>query len=108
MNESLDSPYFDFVVVGGGVSGIVCVETLCELIRPSRFGGSDGLVNFGGGTNQSVCLISSTKTVKTTINLKRITNLIETFEVEETEADGWANTWEDTLKIVYDTVIRVE
>ncbi|CAH8627872.1 unnamed protein product [Dicrocoelium dendriticum] len=97
--------YYDFVIIGGGIAGVVCAETLCELIRPSRFGG-------GGSVDSDqrlrVALVSATATVKTTVNLRRISNMIEAFEVQETSGSAWSETWPDILQLIYDTVSRLD
>ncbi|TGZ65015.1 hypothetical protein CRM22_006099 [Opisthorchis felineus] len=95
--------FFDFVIVGGGIAGVVCAETLCELIRPSRFGGGQSR-----GYDARVALISATPTVKTTVNLRRITNMIESFDVSEASANVWSETWPGTLEIFCDTVRRLD
>ncbi|VDP92707.1 unnamed protein product [Echinostoma caproni] len=101
--------YFDFVIVGGGIAGVVCAETLCELIRPSRFGGADQLSAPGfAETELKVALISATATVKTTVNLRRITNMIEAFDVNEQPADSWSQTWPGTLVLIRDIVDKLE
>lgn len=97
--------YYDFVIVGGGIAGVVCTETLCELIRPSRFGGG-ALVD----TERRWCvaLITATVTVKTTVNLHRISNMIEAFDVKDTSGSAWSEMWPDILHIIYDTVSRLD
>ncbi|KAF7258699.1 hypothetical protein EG68_03509 [Paragonimus skrjabini miyazakii] len=103
-NNAKDDDYFEFVIVGGGIAGVVCAETLCELIRPSRFGGGSGTSDC---QDARVALVSATSTVKTTINLQRITNMIESFDVAETPGSNWSKTWSGTLTLVQDTVDRL-
>ncbi|KAA0186456.1 Pyridine nucleotide-disulfide oxidoreductase domain-containing protein 1 [Fasciolopsis buskii] len=106
----LNSPeYFDFIIVGGGIAGVVTAETLCELIQPSRFGGADaGSSGRHSKTQPKVALISATATVKTTVNLRRITNMIEAFDVNEQSADLWSQAWPETLILIRDVVQKLK
>ncbi|VEL43972.1 unnamed protein product [Protopolystoma xenopodis] len=86
----MESPFFDFVIVGGGIAGVVCAETLCQLIRPSIYSGlisccssAPALTNCSKGSpnnfdgekmryQHSVCLISASASIKAAINIRRI------------------------------------
>ncbi|CAH8533484.1 unnamed protein product [Schistosoma intercalatum] len=104
-----DLNHFDYVIIGGGIAGVVCAETLCELLNPSRFSGalqsSSGHLNYA---SKRVALISASQTVKTTVNLRRISNMIETFDIEEKSGSSWSETWPDTLTVICDTVIKLD
>ncbi|CAH8501171.1 unnamed protein product [Schistosoma turkestanicum] len=104
-----DLNHFEYVIVGGGIAGVVCAETLCELLNPSKFSGtlqspSERLDD----VPKRVALISASKTVKTTINLCRISNLIETFDVEEKSTSSWSEMWPGTLTVICDTMIKLD
>ncbi|TNN21242.1 Pyridine nucleotide-disulfide oxidoreductase domain-containing protein [Schistosoma japonicum] len=109
VSSASDLNHFDFVIVGGGIAGVVCAETLCELLNPSRFSGalqvSSDLSDY---VSKRVALISASKTVKTTINLRRISNMIETFDVEEKSSSSWSETWPNTLTVICDTMIKLD
>ncbi|KAH8877885.1 Pyridine nucleotide-disulfide oxidoreductase domain-containing protein 1 [Schistosoma japonicum] len=109
VSNASDLNHFDFVIVGGGIAGVVCAETLCELLNPSRFSGalqvSSDLSDY---VSKRVALISASKTVKTTINLRRISNMIETFDVEEKSSSSWSETWPNTLTVICDTMIKLD
>ncbi|TPP58781.1 Pyridine nucleotide-disulfide oxidoreductase domain-containing protein 1 [Fasciola gigantica] len=108
-SQPKSTDYFDFMIVGGGIAGVVCAETLCELIHPSRFSGASG-GSSGSHPNAQfkVALISATATVKTTVNLRRITNMIEAFDVNEQSADAWSQTWPEILFLIRDVVQKLE
>ncbi|KAK4471322.1 hypothetical protein MN116_004760 [Schistosoma mekongi] len=109
VSTTSDLNHFDFVIVGGGIAGVVCAETLCELLNPSRFSGALQVSSdCSDYASKRVALISASKTVKTTINLRRISNMIETFDVEEKSSSSWSETWPDTLTVICDTMIRLD
>ncbi|CAL8076297.1 unnamed protein product [Calicophoron daubneyi] len=114
MSESCCAPFpeeqcefFDFVIVGGGIAGVVCAETLCELISPSRYAGAVRATQ-SGKAELTVAIVSATNTVKTTVNLHRITNMIESFDVTETAGSTWSETWPGILTVLYDTVEKID
>lgn len=58
-----------FVVIGGGISGVSCVEYLSALC-----------------SNETIALITATDVVKATCNLKQFGKTLEEFDVEEASA----------------------
>lgn len=62
--------HFPCLIIGGGIAGITCIETLHLMDIDLKMG-----------------LITSTDTVKSVTNLHRITKLIEDFEVSEKSTD---------------------
>ena len=65
---------FDFVIVGGGIAGVSCTEFLSNL-----------------NESRSICLISSTQIVKSVCNIKKITQILEEYNVEERPLESVAN-----------------
>jgi len=62
-----------FVVVGGGIAGVSCVERLSYLCP-----------------DESVVLLSASNVVKTIANLSQLTKLLSTFDVVEKSVDEFA------------------
>ena len=60
---------FTFVVIGGGISGVSCVEYLSSLC-----------------SQETIALITATDVVKATCNLKQFGKTLEEFDVEERSA----------------------
>jgi pyridine nucleotide-disulfide oxidoreductase domain-containing protein 1 len=56
-----------FLIIGSGVAGMTCVETLRTLMR----------------SEDSIMLISNTDVLKETVNVARLTRSLETFDVKE-------------------------
>ena len=71
-----------FVVVGGGIAGVTCVETLA-FYHP----------------NERIVLISESSLIKTVTNLLAITQTLTTFEVEETSIDSFTNKHSNVVVI---------
>ena len=57
---------FTYVIVGGGISGVSCAETLAQL-----------------DAKNSILLISESSLIKSTINLIPLTKMITKFDVKE-------------------------
>ena len=62
INESI----YDFIVVGGGIAGVSCAEYLACFEKEA-----------------TICLISSSDVIKTVKNVRKITRILEDFEVVE-------------------------
>lgn len=94
------------MIIGGGIAGVVCAETLCELLSPSPY----GLVCDEGKDNGSrrVCLISASKTLKTAVNVSHITRMLESFDVAEKASSDWSKAWPTILTVLTDSVKRLE
>lgn len=107
---NLQPDFYDFVVVGGGIAGVVCAETLCGLISPSAFdipGANTSLPP--QSSNWCVCLISSSGTLKTAVNVRQVTRLLESFDVAERTSSEWSSTYPDSLlTVIVDKVVQVE
>ena len=63
-----------FIVVGGGISGVSCVERLSFLCP-----------------EESIILLSATSVVKTVSNLSQMTKLLSTFDVVEKSVDEFSS-----------------
>uniref|UniRef100_A0A0X3Q571 Pyridine nucleotide-disulfide oxidoreductase domain-containing protein 1 n=1 Tax=Schistocephalus solidus TaxID=70667 RepID=A0A0X3Q571_SCHSO len=100
--------YFDFVVVGGGIAGVVCAETLCGLLSPLPRGLPTGLNSERSNAAAKVCIISASKTLKTAVNVKHITRLLQSFEIAEISGDKISSPWPDLLTIITDVVLKLE
>nr|CAH8847390.1 unnamed protein product [Trichobilharzia regenti] len=97
--------HYDFVIIGGGIAGVVCAETLCELLNLSEYSRASVLQ---ADHLKRVALVSATETVKTTINLQRITNMIESFDVEEKSGSSWSETWPNTITVIHDILLKLD
>lgn len=88
---------------------MVCVETLCELITSSSCGMSSMLgVEKSASSGWRVCMVSASPTLKTAVNVRRVTRLLETFDVAERTSEEWSRAWPHTLTILIDKVSKVE
>nr|CUU97512.1 pyridine nucleotide disulfide oxidoreductase [Hymenolepis microstoma] len=105
-----ETDFFEFVVVGGGIAGVVCAETLCELISPSTYDipRTDPSIH-SKNSKWRVCLISSSGTLKTAVNVQRVTRLLESFDVAERSTSEWSSVYPSSLlSVIVDKVTRVD
>lgn len=65
-----DSGTYTFVVVGGGITGVTCAETLSQHVADLEIGGPN-----------NVLLITGSALVKTVSNFKQISRTLEEFQV---------------------------
>ena len=70
---------FTFVVVGGGIAGISCIEMLAQIAESSKT-----------DAEWSVLLITASPIVKRIRNVIQISKLVSTFDVEEMSAGDYA------------------
>lgn len=80
---------FTFVVIGGGIAGISCVETLSLL-----------------NENLDILLITKSSFVKTATSALQITKTIVKLNVEEVQVDTIENKFKN-VKIIIDTVVKL-
>lgn len=80
----------EFVVVGGGIAGVTCVETLAFL-EPEK----------------SIILLSESSLIKTVTNLCAITKVLTDFEIKEINTQDFVSHFSN-VKVVHDTVIQVD
>lgn len=80
----------DFLVVGGGIAGVTCVETLAFL-EPQK----------------SILLLSESSLVKTATNVCAITKLLTDFDVKEINTEE-LTTHHSNVKVVHDTLIKID
>jgi hypothetical protein len=71
-----------FIVVGGGISGVSCVERLSYLCP-----------------DESILLLSTSSVVKTIANLSQMTKLLSTFDVVEKSVNEFAEE-HSTIKVL--------
>ncbi|KAL3311874.1 Pyridine nucleotide-disulfide oxidoreductase domain-containing protein 1 [Cichlidogyrus casuarinus] len=102
----LEASEYDFVIIGGGIGGVVCVETLCELLSPSPI--TQMANNSMDSTPASVCLISSCSILKMAVNLRRLTNMMERFDVEERPGSQLEQVWPQLLTILTADVTHLD
>lgn len=102
---SIYAEFFDFVVVGGGIAGVVCAETLCGLIVP-QFSGLCASRE-PPSPQWRVCLISASPTLKTIVNVRHVTRLLESFDVAERDSEDWSRAWPHILTVLIDKVAKV-
>ena len=84
-----------FLVIGSGVAGMTCIETLRALIR----------------SEDSITLISNSHVLKETVNVARLTKSLETFDVKEVPLDVYRverlNPYE-RITFVQTTITRLD
>lgn len=79
-----------FVIVGGGIAAVSCVEGL-SFLAPER----------------NIILITSSPVIKKVTNLKHLTKLLSEFNVEEKSPDTLLETC-SSLTVIHDTVVHVD
>lgn len=93
-------------MVGGGIAGVVCAETLCELIAPQFSGLSAARETLS--PQWRVCLVSALPTLKTVVNVRHVTRLLESFDVAERDSEDWSRAWPHILTVLIDKVVKVK
>ncbi|CAH1183704.1 unnamed protein product [Phaedon cochleariae] len=78
-----------FVVIGGGIAGVTCVETLA-FFEPEK----------------SILLISESSLIKTVTNLHAITKVLTEFDIEEVHTDDFVSK-HPNVSVMHDTVIEI-
>lgn len=79
-----------FVVVGGGIAGVSCVEHLSYLCP-----------------DEPTVLLSASNVIKTVANLSQLTKLLATFDVIEKSVDEYSSE-HSTMRVVHSQVKRVD
>ena len=79
-----------FVIIGGGIAGVSCAEQLAYLVP-----------------EEQILLISATSMVKKVTNLNRIAQIINTFDVEETDKKDLEND-HTNLKVIQGHVTEID
>lgn len=79
-----------FVVIGGGIAGVSCVETL-SILDP----------------NSSVILVSESALIKTAANAFAITRTLTSFEVKEADYSSFQNKYSN-VQIIHDTLESID
>ncbi|XP_050307241.1 pyridine nucleotide-disulfide oxidoreductase domain-containing protein 1 [Anthonomus grandis grandis] len=79
----------DFVVVGGGIAGVSCAETLAFL-QPEK----------------TIILVSESSLIKTVTNLHAITKTIVSFDVKEAPSNSLCEKYSN-ISIVHDTLKEI-
>ena len=86
----IDQDEFDAVVVGGGIAGVTCVESML-LLEPSV----------------RIALISATPCVKSTCNVVSLGRLMEKFDVIEQDRSEFQDRF-PSVKFIHGEVIRFD
>lgn len=79
----------DFVVIGGGIAGVSCAETLSNLSSDKR-----------------IILLTESPIIKAIVNLKMITKTLNSFDVIEQNIDVFSNSF-PSIKIIHDLLIKI-
>lgn len=79
----------DFVIIGGGIAGVSCAETL-SFLTP----------------NKRVILLTESPIVKAIVNLKMITKTLSSFDVVEQNIDTFSNTF-PSINIIHDLLTEI-
>lgn len=79
-----------FVIVGGGIAGVTCAETLA-LLQP----------------DESILLLSESSLIKTATNIRAVTKTLLQFDVEEKSFDAVSDTHKN-IKIVHDSLVGLD
>lgn len=82
----MEAPY---VIVGGGIAGVSCVEALSIL-----------------DDNASVIMVSASPTVKAVTSVKPLTKMLTEFEIEE-KTNDYASAKYPGLKIINEVAVRI-
>ena len=80
----------DFVVVGGGIAGVSCAETLSNII---------------GGSN--VVVVTASNVVKQVTNVNQITGRLASFDVDEVDREAFQSKAKG-ISVIHDTMTRVD
>ena len=80
----------EYVVVGGGIAGVSCVEML-KFLAP----------------NSSVILVTATAVVKAIIDINHITKNLTSFSVSEEDAVDWAKT-KGGVQVIRGAVVDID
>ncbi|XP_018562937.1 pyridine nucleotide-disulfide oxidoreductase domain-containing protein 1 [Anoplophora glabripennis] len=78
-----------FVIVGGGIAGVTCAETLA-FFEPEK----------------SIILLSESSLIKTVTNLHAITKILTNFDIKEISAQEFS-TKHSNITVIHDTLIEI-
>lgn len=79
----------NFVVIGGGIAGVTCVETLAFL-EPAK----------------SIILLSESSLIKTVTNLRAITKVLTDFDIKEVHTQEFSLNYSN-VTVIHDTLLIV-
>nr|CAI5838688.1 unnamed protein product [Callosobruchus analis] len=79
-----------FVIVGGGIAGVSCAETLAFL-EPEK----------------SIILLSESALVKTVVNLHAITRTLQDFDIQEVGLEDFSSK-HTNLKVIHDVLTHID
>lgn len=78
-----------FVIVGGGIAGVSCIETL-SFLKP----------------DSTLILVSESPVIKTAVNFAAVTRTLSSFDVVEQHIDTLSNKYPN-IKIVHDSLLEI-
>lgn len=78
-----------FVIVGGGIAGVSCAETLA-FFKPDK----------------SIILLSESSLIKTVINLHAITRTLTEFNIQEIESSEFSSK-HPNITVIHDTIVEI-
>lgn len=78
-----------FVIVGGGIAGVTCAETLAFL-EPEK----------------SIILLSESSLIKTVTNLHAITKILTDFDIKEVSAQEFS-TKHSNITVIHDSLVEI-
>jgi NADPH-dependent 2,4-dienoyl-CoA reductase/sulfur reductase-like enzyme len=92
-----------YVVVGGGVGGIACVEELCRVLRMRA-------EDEGTAPSSTVTLVSASATIKGVTHFVKVSDALETFDLEDKALSSLQEEYGDggLLKVVHGLVAAVD
>ncbi len=69
----------DYLIVGGGIAGVTCAETLCQLCSDDH--------DHEDKRSSSILLVTASPAVKRVTNLSMVTERLAAFDVVEVQPD---------------------
>lgn len=79
-----------FVIIGGGIAGVTCAETLA-LLQPS----------------EKIILLSASALIKTATNVRAVTKTLVKFDVEEKAWNSLSEVYEN-ITVIHDSLMEVD
>ncbi|XP_014675387.1 PREDICTED: pyridine nucleotide-disulfide oxidoreductase domain-containing protein 1-like [Priapulus caudatus] len=93
----MDNQQFKFVIIGGGIAGVTCTETLSQLLND--------ISDFED--RESILLVAGSALVKTVTNFKQVSRTLEDFQIEEKQPD-WITQTCPNVKVARTEVVCLD